>query len=106
MRPIESRAQQALLQAKGLGGELLEPRSESRAHDAFGRATGHCGGLDPVPGQGQEGGREVAPDVGFATTVLAKTNDRAISCRMTEGPKGDRTRSRILDEAVQLASVQ
>src|ERR1044072_5323684 len=40
-----------------------------------------------------------------ATSAFRKANDRAISCLMTDLAKGDRTRSRILDEAVELASV-
>src|ERR1700704_1593660 len=115
MRPRESRAQQALLQAKGRGGEFPEPRGESRAHGPLGRATRHRRRLDPVPGQGQKGGREVTSTLALASVVpaerradsapcLAETNGRAIFRRMTKLAKGDRTRSRILDEAVQLAS--
>ena len=37
---------------------------------------------------------------------LDKANDRAISSAMIDLAKGDRTRARILDEAVELASVQ
>jgi AcrR family transcriptional regulator len=37
--------------------------------------------------------------------TLDEANDRAISSPMTELAKGDRTRARILDEAVELASV-
>src|SRR6266550_868971 len=48
---------------------------------------------------------------GVFVWCVGKSNDRAISCTMAatakiELPKGDRTRARILDEAVQLASVQ
>src|SRR5688572_17255074 len=42
----------------------------------------------------------------LATAAFRKTNDRAISSSMTDFAKGDRTRARILDEAVGLASVQ
>src|SRR5688572_4260124 len=42
----------------------------------------------------------------LATAAFRKTNDRAISSSMTDFAKGDRTRARILDEAVELASVQ
>src|SRR5690349_4730004 len=46
----------------------------------------------------------------FRSAPFFKTNDRAISARMTgtklDLAKGDRARVRILDEAVELASVQ
>src|ERR1043166_6259280 len=41
-----------------------------------------------------------------ATSAFRKTNDRAISSSMTDFAKGERTRARILDEAVGLVSVQ
>jgi AcrR family transcriptional regulator len=42
----------------------------------------------------------------FEHAIFGETNDRAISSPMAEFAKGDRTRERILDEAVDPASVQ
>src|SRR6476646_9978095 len=48
----------------------------------------------------------MASRIRAAAASLEKTNGRAISFAMTDLAKGDRTRARILDEAVDFASVQ